>query len=245
LLDVVVERADQPFVHTALADTDRRVGEGKPVAPSFLLACVLWADVRDGWAVRLSQGDPSFPALQDAVEDVFNARIGDVSGRGKLGADMREIWMMQPRFDKRSGSTPFSLVEQARFRASFDFLRLRAHGGEVPAELGHWWEAFSLADNPERERLMRVERDTQSAKQAQAKGQGQAPRTVRRVKAEPVSDSAATPSALPLNDDASVEHIGENTAPKKRRRRRKINSSNDVGNVGDTTESRPNAASDV
>src|SRR5690606_20784220 len=49
LLDLVVERAEQPFVRAALQDTDRRVGEGKPVAPSFLLACVLWADVRDGW----------------------------------------------------------------------------------------------------------------------------------------------------------------------------------------------------
>ena len=33
----------------ALADTDRRVAEGKPVAPSFLLACMLWHDVLDGW----------------------------------------------------------------------------------------------------------------------------------------------------------------------------------------------------
>ena len=32
LLDVVVERAGQPFVNAALKDTDRRVGEGKPVA---------------------------------------------------------------------------------------------------------------------------------------------------------------------------------------------------------------------
>ena len=112
LLDVVVERAEQPFVNAALQDTDRRVNEGKPVAPSFLLACVLWADVRDGWAQRLEARQHPFPALQDAIDDVFNSRIGDVSGRGKLAADMREIWMMQPRFDKRTGSTPFSLVDQ-------------------------------------------------------------------------------------------------------------------------------------
>ena len=43
LLDLVVERADTPFVQAALADTDRRVNEGKPVAPSFLLATALWA----------------------------------------------------------------------------------------------------------------------------------------------------------------------------------------------------------
>ncbi len=154
LLDVVVERAEQPLVGAALKDTDRRVGEGKPVAPSFLLACVLWADVRDGWASRVQARQPSHPALQDAIEDVFNARIGDVSGRGKLAGDMREIWLMQPRFEKRVGSTPFGLVEQPRFRASFDFMRLRADVGEVDELLADWWQEFSTADDAQRQDLV-------------------------------------------------------------------------------------------
>ena len=149
LLDVVVERVESDFVHAALQDTDRRVGEGKPVAPSFLLACVLWADVREGWQVRSAEM-PTFPALQEAIEDVFNARIGDVSGRGKLAGDMREIWTMQPRFDKRNGSAPFGLVEQARFRAGFDFMRLRAEVGEVDEELADWWETFSTSSDDTR-----------------------------------------------------------------------------------------------
>jgi poly(A) polymerase len=149
LLDVVVERVESEFVHAALQDTDRRVSEGKPVAPSFLLACVLWADVREGWQVRSAEM-PTFPALQEAIEDVFNARIGDVSGRGKLAGDMREIWTMQPRFDKRSGSAPFGLVEQARFRAGFDFMRLRAEVGEIDEELADWWETFSTASDDTR-----------------------------------------------------------------------------------------------
>ncbi len=149
LLDVVVERVDSDFVNAALQDTDRRVGEGKPVAPSFLLSCVLWADVREGWQVR-SNDMPTFPALQEAIEDVFNARIGDVSGRGKLAGDMREIWTMQPRFDKRSGSAPFGLIDQARFRAGFDFMRLRAEVGEVEEELADWWETFSTANEDTR-----------------------------------------------------------------------------------------------
>src|SRR6478735_1516921 len=172
LLDVVVERADTPFVQAALQDTDRRVGEGKPVAPSFLLACVLWADVRDGWAQRLEgrhgqRPQPSFPALQDAIDDVFNARIGDVSGRGKLAADMREIWMMQPRFDKRSGSTPYSLVEQARFRAAFDFMRLRADVGEIGEAIAEWWQEFSTADDVRRQDLLEQVRDEQHKKTRQ------------------------------------------------------------------------------
>jgi poly(A) polymerase len=155
LLDVVVERVESDFVHAALQDTDRRVGEGKPVAPSFLLACVLWADVREGWQVRSAEM-PTFPALQEAIEDVFNARIGDVSGRGKLAGDMREIWTMQPRFDKRSGSAPFGLVEQARFRAGFDFMRLRAEVGEVDEELADWWETFSTASDDTRADMLQA-----------------------------------------------------------------------------------------
>ena len=162
LLDVVVERADSPFVKAALIDTDRRVGEGKPVAPSFLLACVLWADVKLGWDQRLANRLPPFPALQESIDEVFEARIGDVSGRGKLAADMREIWMMQPRFDKRIGSTAFSLVEQARFRAGFDFLRLRAEVAEVELALADWWQEFSMADDAAREDLIQLAKSEKS-----------------------------------------------------------------------------------
>jgi poly(A) polymerase len=213
LLDLVVERADQPFVKSALQDTDRRVGEDKPVAASFLLACVLWSDVRDGWSRRLAQKMHPFPALEEAIDDVFNARIGDVSGRGKLGADMREIWMMQPRFEKRSGNTPFTMVEQPRFRASFDFMRLRADIGEVDVVLADWWQEFSQASDAVREDLVAQLREEQH-------------RGARRVRA-PRADKPA--SAQPSQQQSEQEHqaqgdgegTGEAPAPKKRRRRRR------------------------
>jgi poly(A) polymerase len=179
LLDVVVERADTPFVSAALQDTDRRVGEDKPVAPSFLLACVLWADVREGWQARTSQM-PIYPALNEAIEDVFNARIGDVSGRGKLAGDMREIWTMQPRFEKRTGSGPFGLVDQARFRAGFDFLCLRAEVGEIDIELADWWEEFQHADDDARLSLIQAVRP--AARAVRADGSEPRKRTRRRRK---------------------------------------------------------------
>ena len=186
LLDVVVERADSPFVKAALVDTDRRVGEGKPVAPSFLLACVLWADVKLGWDQRLANRVPPFPALQESIDEVFEARIGDVSGRGKLAADMREIWMMQPRFDKRIGSTAFSLVEQARFRAGFDFLRLRAEVSEVELALADWWQEFSMADDTAREDLIQLAKSEKST--SPTSGAVKSRRAPRRRK--PESNSA-------------------------------------------------------
>ncbi len=204
LLDVVVERADQIFVKAALQDTDRRVGEGKPVAPSFLLACTLWADVRDGWAQRVAQRQHSHPALQDAIDEVFNARIGDVSGRGKLAADMREIWMMQPRFEKRVGSTPFGLVEQPRFRAAFDFMRLRADAGEIDVVLSDWWQEFSSADDNLRQDMVDQVREEQQ----------------HRPRAPRVHKTPVVPAVAVSVPDAGAPADAVD-APKKRRRRRR------------------------
>jgi poly(A) polymerase len=167
LLDVVMERAEQPFVAAALRDTDRRIAEGKSVAPSFLLACVLWSDVREGWSRRMQQ-QPSHPALLDAMDDVFQARIGDVSGRGRLAADMREIWILQPRFDKRVGNSPWTMVEQPRFRAAFDFMRLRADVGEVQEALAEWWQQFSVADEVLRRDMVEQARTEQQSRRRAA-----------------------------------------------------------------------------
>ncbi len=251
LLDVVVERADDPFVKLALQDTDRRVGENKPVAPSFLLACVLWADVRKGWSQRLQprgnqRPPPAFGALQDAVDEVFESRIGDVSGRGKLGADMREIWMMQPRFDKRVGTSPFSLVDQARFRAGFDFLRLRAQVGEIEEELAHWWETFQNASDEIREDMVDAQR-----KVNQPKGGAGGARRVKRSDADhPASATEPDPRFRTAgeadndedgDDDNAPAEAGasaDGTAPakKRRRRRRKPGGAGGAAGQGGATE---------
>jgi len=217
LLDVVVERAESPFVKSALQDTDRRVGEGKPVAASFLLACVLWADVRDGWAARLKNQHPH-PALHDAIDDVFNARIGDVSGRGKLAGDMREIWLMQPRFEKRVGGAPFGLVEQPRFRAAFDFMRLRAENGELEEVLSDWWEEFSLADDNLRNDMV----DAVKLEQQQRTRTARAPRVHRLPKPDAASQAQASAAELPADaGQAAPAQDDGSQAPKKRRRRRR------------------------
>ena len=215
LLDIVVARSDEQFVTTALNDTDRRVGEDKPVAPSFLLACVLWSDVRETWAQR-SAKQPSFPALQDAIDEVFDSRIGDVSGRGKLGADMREIWMMQPRFEKRAGSGPWTLVDQARFRAGFDFMRLRADVGEVDEALSDWWQEFSMASDSEREDLLLQVRQEQQQQKAQRAPRAHAVRRAPKPEAQDPRFRDVAPEGVDVAEDE-----GASPAKKRRRRRRK------------------------
>jgi poly(A) polymerase len=220
------------FVRLALGDTDRRVEEGKPVAPSFLLACLLWHDVLAGWRQRQEAGEHLVPALQQAIDAVFDARIGDVSGRGKLGVDMREIWMMQPRFERRQANTARSMVEQPRFRAAFDFLRLRADAGELPTDLAEWWEDYSLGSEEEREALLEAVRGSQPRGRGHA-SPGAAPpgRRGARAAAQPLADGAEAAiddADLPADahgdapsDDPVAADAGAPAARKRRRRRRK------------------------
>ena len=142
------------FIELALADTDRRVAENRAVAPSFLLACLLWHDAQARWQELRQRGEHPTPALQQAIDAVFDARIGDVSSRGRLAGDMREIWMMQPRFERRQSNTASALIAQPRFRAGYDFLMLRAESGEVPAELAGWWRRFAEAEPEHRRELL-------------------------------------------------------------------------------------------
>jgi poly(A) polymerase len=205
ILDAALEgarAARERFVDLALADTDRRVDEGRSVVPSFMLACLLWHDVQSRWAALKKAGTPPFPALQEAVDAVFDARIGDISGRGKLAADMREIWMMQPRFDRRVGNSPYTLIEQPRFRAGYDFLRLRADAGEIDGELADWWEDFSLGNDEEREALIATMRESKP----------QQPRRVSKAAEPPVSAS---------DEVTAPAEAGDPEAPAKKRRRRR------------------------
>ncbi len=191
------------FVRLAFEDTDRRVNEGRGVSPSFMLACMLWHEVLDRWTKIRAGGEPPVPALAQAIDAVFDARIGDISGRGKLAADMREIWMMQTRFERRSGSGVYSLIEQPRYRAGFDFLRLRADAGEVDPALADWWEDFALGSDDDRLALLADVRASQPKQ----------PRVARAPRAEaPAGDDV---------EDAEAPEASASDAPAKKRRRRR------------------------
>lgn len=147
LLDVVLEQPmGARFVKLALAATDERIRAGKPTSPSFLFACLLWHEVLKDWDERKARGEAATPALSDAMDRVLDTQTETLAIQRRFVADMREIWGMQPRFEKRAGRTPWRLAELPRFRAAYDFLLLRCEAGECPLELGQWWTDFIDAD---------------------------------------------------------------------------------------------------
>jgi poly(A) polymerase len=155
LLDVILEQpAGERFVLQALARTDERVRSGKSISPGFLFATLLWHDVLVRWNARQASGEHRIPALNSAIDEALDAQTEKLSIQRRFVSDMREIWGLQPRFERRTGRTAFRLVEHLRFRAGYDFLLLRAAADEVPAELADWWTRFWHAGEAERERLV-------------------------------------------------------------------------------------------
>ena len=134
--NVVAER----FVEAALAATADRLDQGLPVSPAFLYAAVLWPPVA-ARAFLLTQHEGRHPndAMIQAGEEVLARQFGLVAIPKRFSLPMREIWMLQNRFDQRRGNRPRRTAEHPRFRAAFDFLCLRAAAGEGVAELATWW----------------------------------------------------------------------------------------------------------
>ena len=174
LLDVILEQPlGERFVTLALAQTDERVLEDRPVSPAFLFAALLWHEVLAAWKAHEKRGERRIPALEFAMDDVLDAQSGKLAITRRLTATMREVWAMQPRFEERSGPRPYRLLELPRFRMAYDFMALRAASGEVPAEIESWWRAFQSADPETREQMLLP--DTGGPKKRRRRRRGKKP----------------------------------------------------------------------
>jgi poly(A) polymerase len=156
LLDVILEQpAGERFVMLALSRTDERVRAGKRVSPGYLFATLLWHDVLVKWNARTAKGEHRIPALEKAIDETLDAQTEKLAIQRRFVSDMREIWGLQPRFERRQGKAPLRLIEHIRFRAGYDFLMLRAAADEVPTTFADWWTRFPHASEDERERMLR------------------------------------------------------------------------------------------
>src|SRR5215831_2274046 len=175
LLDVILEQPlGQRFIELALANTDTRVREDKSVTPAFLFATLLWHEVLATWNGRKTAGERPMPALFNAMDSVLEQQAARLAIPRRFEAAIKEIWSLQPRFEQRAGQRPFRLLEHPRFRAGFDFLRLRCDSGELKgesADLADWWERFQHAGHAEREQMLRPDEGPKK-KRRRSRGRG-------------------------------------------------------------------------
>ena len=155
MLDVILKQPlGEKFVMLALQNTDQRIHDGKSVSPAFLFAALLWHDVLSAWKVHQDAGERPVAALHAAMDEVLSRQQAQIAIPRRYDAVMKDLWLLQPRFEQRGGQRPFRLLSQPHFRAAYDFLLLRCESGEVDSQLGLWWDEFQDASEERRAEML-------------------------------------------------------------------------------------------
>ncbi|MDD4963773.1 MAG: polynucleotide adenylyltransferase PcnB [Gallionella sp.] len=158
LLDVIwAQPTGEKFIMLALHNTDDRLRQDKPVSPAFLFAALLWHEVLAAWNLRVKRGERPVGAMHEAMDEVLAKQKQQLAIPHRHDAVMKEIWLLQQRFEQRAGQRPYRLLEQPRFRAGYDFLLLRCASGEVPDDLGLWWDEFQDATAERQKEMLQPE----------------------------------------------------------------------------------------
>jgi poly(A) polymerase len=145
----IAEDGDAPstrLVAEALANTDKRIAEEKPVTPAFLFAAMLWGQVRWDASMHTGAGMTPLQAMEAAATDVLTRQAQTVALPRRFSLVAREIWALQPRLEQRRSKRAIHLLGRPRFRAAYDFLLLRAQAGEELQELADWWTKLQETD---------------------------------------------------------------------------------------------------
>jgi len=166
----------------ALANTDARIAQGKPVTPAFLFAAFLWPSVSRRTRELCERGEPANAALQQAASELMPAQLEATSLPRRFAVPMREIWQLQDRLTDLNGKRALRLLGHPRFRAAYDFLCLRVEAGEKLHKAATFWTEIQ-EQNPE-----------QQARTAAAAGGKPRRGRGRRRRRRPTVESAVAPT---------------------------------------------------
>ena len=127
----------------ALASTDRRLKENKPVTPGFLIAAFLWQEYLDRLAITATSASRQ---EEDPATAVIATQQSTIAIPRRHGWFVRDIWHLQPLLARRTARDVARALSHRRFRAAYDFLLIRCATGDAPQELGDWWTNAQTED---------------------------------------------------------------------------------------------------
>ncbi|HMK84356.1 MAG TPA: polynucleotide adenylyltransferase PcnB [Steroidobacteraceae bacterium] len=151
------------MLQLGLANTDARIQADKPATPTFLFAILLWGALLRELNEQGAGPAPDLAQLMQACDTVLRAQQSRVAIPRRFAVPMRELLMLQPRFNRRSGIKTLSLLQHPRFRAAYDFLLLRAQVGVADPELAEWWTRIQVLPQEERVALVQARSPEPSA----------------------------------------------------------------------------------
>lgn len=130
------------LIRLALASTDQRIREEKPVTPAFVLAALLWPPFVQDKKHLKDSGLTNAAASHEAALAVIDRQQNTISIPRRFSGPMRDIWHLQSRLPSIRGKKPAATARHKRFRAAYDFLLLREQSGEALNDLGQWWTEY-------------------------------------------------------------------------------------------------------
>lgn len=134
------------LVEAALAATDRRVQEGKPVTPAFVFGALFWP-----WVVDVRKRLPpnqAAEATRIAGDRVLDVQVKRMALPKRFGIPMTEIWAMQDRLESTRKKRATRLSTHPKFRAAFDFLVLRAEFEPGLKPQVDYWQQMMAPSEP-------------------------------------------------------------------------------------------------
>lgn len=137
-----------------LEQTDARVAADKPVTPTFLFALLLYGPIVERMTQAIADGEPESQATFHSCEEILRAQQARITIPRRFMLPLREMFVLQPRFNRRSGRKALAILNHPRFRAAYDLLLLRVAAGAAEPELAEWWTQIQTVPAPEREQML-------------------------------------------------------------------------------------------
>lgn len=135
------------FIDQALINTDTRVNNEQPVSPAFIFAVLLWPVVYQQAQRLQSEKMKMVQALMQCGETIMKRQVRHISIPRRFSQMSRDIWSMQPKFQRTQGGHPQRMLAHPVFRAAYDFMCIQARVGLIPHQLCEWWTEYQQ-DNP-------------------------------------------------------------------------------------------------
>ena len=157
-LEVEEQGFPRLFLIKALENSDARIAVGKTVTAYFLFSAFLWNAFKSYAKEYMREGLAENVAFQKAANESISEQVKRVSLPRRITLAMREVWILQSRFERRQGNRPYRLLNHPRFRAAYDFLLLRIETEGVDPELGEWWTKFQEANEAEQRKMTQISR---------------------------------------------------------------------------------------
>lgn len=136
---LVQSDASVTLTEQAMANTDQRFRDDRPVIAAFLFAVMLWHDYqREAKRSSVKNGNNETRFL--AASKIIGRLHQRVSIPRRTAEFVRDTFELQFPLESRKPQQIKSLLEKHRFRAAYDLLQLRAQVGEAATPTVEWWE---------------------------------------------------------------------------------------------------------